>query len=381
MTEFPSDTAGERPAGEEPAAQSEAQSALTGFAAELAAAMKEVGEQAGPDEFDSRAILRRTARRRTSQVLGTAAAALAVVAGATAFAVQRGPTVAVAAQPSPVAVQSGPSTSSGPALGKTDPLVLSGHIGTQAAGGSPLGSTVYDVSAQETGAGGVTSLRMWRVQTTYSSGGTKYTLNVDMLGITSTAVFKKDAFGMDNDVIGTVNGHPAYSNRGLHSVDFWSGPLGYARVYTDDSPLGNVSMAEPNVTMLLGAAKAFVASPSDLPLPLRIAGVNIGEVWSAGFDQAPGSSSWTMRIMLTIDGRSYEIDANPGPAITPSATASATTGGEYPAMEMVNGIGISVSTYTGTHGSASAPTVSQLLARITSLGTDPSNWTTDVLAN
>jgi hypothetical protein len=45
----------------------------------------------------------------------------------------------------------------------------------------------------------------------------------------------------------------------------------------------------------------------------------------------------------------------------------------------VDGVGISVSTDSGTSGSPSAPTLSQVLAHITSLGTDPSGWTTDVI--
>jgi hypothetical protein len=85
-------------------------------------------------------------------------------------------------------------------------------------------------------------------------------------------------------------------------------------------------------------------------------------------------------IRLTIDGRSYEIDANPGPAVTPSATATETTGGESPVMETVDGVGISVSTDSGTSGSPSAPTLSQVLAHVTSLGTEQADWTTDVIA-
>jgi hypothetical protein len=164
------------------------------------------------------------------------------------------------------------------------------------------------------------------------------------------------------------------------SVLFWSGPQGYAEVYQVDKPLGNANLTY-NAALLLGAAKAFVGKVVDVPLPVRITGLDSAQVNYALITQAdPGTShGWTVAIRLTIDGRSYEIDANPGPVVTPSATASDTTGGEYPAMETVDGIGISVSTDSGTSGSPSAPTVSQVLAHVTSLGADPSAWTTDVV--
>jgi hypothetical protein len=227
VTEFPSDSAGERAADDEPAAEVE----FTGFDAELAAALKDLGEQVGPDEFDSRAILRRTARRKTSRVLASSAAVLAVVAGVTAFATQHGPAVAVTVQP-------GSSVSGSPAVENTDPLVLPGYFGAEPAGGSPIGSTVYQVNARMTAAGGVTSLRAQDVQTEYSSGGTEYTVDVGLTGITSLAVLNATEHGGDT-VVGTVAGHPAYYNRFLSSVIFWAGSQGYAQVYRLDGPLGN----------------------------------------------------------------------------------------------------------------------------------------------
>jgi hypothetical protein len=368
VTEFPSDSADGPAAGDRPAAGF----AFTGFDAELAAALKELGDQAGPDEFDSRAIRRRTARRKTARVLASSAAALAVVAGATAFAAQRGPAT-------DAVVQSSSSAPGGPAVNDTDPLVVPGHFGTGPQGASPLGSTVYQVNDRMTGIGGVTSLRAQDVQSEYAFGGTEYTVDVGMMGTDSLkAVTAEDPGG--ETVVGTVAGHPAYYDRFLKSVVFWSGPQGYAQVYRLLGPLGNAALADPDPAMLLGAAKAFDATPADLPLPLRITGLDSAQVTFATFSQAdPGSSSgWTMSIRLAIDGRSYEIDANPGPAVTPSATASDTTGGQYPAMETVDGIGISVSTDSGKSGSPSAPTLAQVLAHVTSLGTDPSGWTTDV---
>ena len=369
MTESPSESAGERAVGAEPAAES----GFTGFDAELATALKDLGKQVGPDEFDSRAILRRTARRRTSRVLASSAAALAVVAGATAFAAQHGPATDVAVQPG-----SSASNGNGPVAKDTDPLVLPGYFRATPAGGSALGSTVYQVNARVTGAGGVTSLRALDVQAEYSSGGTEYTVDVGMMGITSLATLNATEHA-DYTVVGTVAGHPAYYDHVLQSVVFWSGSQGYAQVYRLVRPLGDAALTDSDPTMLLGAAKAFHATPTDLPLPLRITGLDSAQVTFATFSQAPGSSAWTTSIRLAIDGRDYQIDANPGPAVTPSATATETTGGQFPVMETLNGVGISVSTDSGTSGSASAPTVAQVLAHITSLGTEPSNWTTDVI--
>ena len=362
MTEFPSDSADERAAGHELAAEVE----FTGFDAEIATAMKDLGEQVGPDEFDARAILRRTARRRTSGVLASAAAALIVVAGATAFATQHGPTVAVA-------VPASSSGSSNSAVEDTDPLILPGHIRTEPAGGSALGSTVYDLNARMTAFGGPATLRAQDMETAYSSGGTEYTVDFGIMGSRSLDGLPTIVRNADT-VVGTVAGHPAYYNRVLQAVIFWSGSQGYAQVYRVVSPLGNADVADPDPTMLLDAAKAFDATPIDMPLPLRITGLDSAQVTFASFDQAPGSSSWTMSIQLAMDGRTYVIDANAGPAATPSPTI-----GYPPAMETVDGVGISVSIISGSNGSPSAPTVSQVLAHVTSLGTDPSKWTTDVI--
>jgi hypothetical protein len=362
VTGFPSDSTGDRAVGDEPAAES----SFTGFDAELAAALKDLGARVGPDEFDARAIRRRTARRKTSLVLTSSAAALAVAAGVTALAAQHGPVTAGAPPASTIA-------SSSPAKG-ADPLVLPGYFRAESASGSPLGSSVYQVNARETGLGGAPTLRAQDVQSEYTSGGTQYTVDVGMMGTTSLNALNAEEHG-DDTVVGTVAGHPAYYNQLLQSVVFWSGSQGYAQVYRLVGPLGNAAVADPDPTMLLSAAKAFDATPSDLPLPLRITGLGSAQVNFATFSQAPGSSSWTMSIQLVIGGRTYEIDANPGPAVTPSAAPS----GEVPATERVGGVGISVSTISGTSDSPSALTDSQVLAHITSLGIDPTGWTTDVI--
>jgi hypothetical protein len=364
MTEFLSDpTGGQAAAGDEPAAGL----GFTGFDAELAAAMKHLGAQAGPEEFDSGAIRRRVGRRKTARALVSSVAAVAVVGGVTAFAAQHGPAAASGVVPA------SPNVSGNPAGHGTDPLVLPGYIGAQPAGVPPLSSAVYLVDSRLTGIGVSQD-----VQSAYSFGGTEYTMDVMMMGVKSLSELPSGELD-GYTAIGTVAGHTAYRTM-QPSVLFWSGPQGYAEVYQVDKPLGNANLTY-NAALLLGAAKAFVGKVVDVPLPVRITGLDSAQVNYALITQAdPGTShGWTVAIRLTIDGRSYEIDANPGPVVTPSATASDTTGGEYPAMETVDGIGISVSTDSGTSGSPSAPTVSQVLAHVTSLGADPSAWTTDVV--
>jgi hypothetical protein len=380
------DSAAERAVGGESAADLE----LTGFDAELAATLADFGERVRPREFDSRAILRRTARRKTSQLLGTAAAGLAVLAGAAVFATRVGPIAASDAAAS--------ATASQPAApGSADPLTLPGYFRTTPSGSTPFGHTAYGASsgfaAYPGSVAGDNALMVIQDPRAGSGpGGTEYDVSVDWVGGYIPDIAAMPFKGQFTQV-GTVNGHPAYLSAAEGVLAFWTGSArGYALVHAWNITQGLLMVKEP--TVLLNFARAFDTTSVAVPLPLRITGLDSAQVTSASLGQAdagsnseslmPGSAapdSWYAQIGLVIDGRTYYVTANPGSAITPQVTPKMGNGSSFvSAARTVDGLGVMVSTEAGDKGgSPSAPTVSQVLSHVTSLGTDPSGWTTDVI--
>ena len=386
MTEFPANSAGERAVGEgdEPAAKSD----FTGFDAELAAALKDLGEQVGPDEFDSRAMLRRTARRKTSQVLGTAAAGLAVVAGATVFAAHVGPIAAGNAAATATA-------SHVEAPGGTDPLTLPGYFRTAPSGSSPIGYSAYGATGSfmaYPGSAGGDFVNMLIRHSQAGSIGPEYSVSVGWRGGYAPNVTDIPHEGT-HTLVGTVNGHPAYYSADQRTLAFWTGSAqGYGLESGFFVTQSLTAITDPAV--LLYVAQAFDTASVAVPLPLRITGLDSARATSVNFGQAsPGASSpnpgpgfpsgsfWFVEIELQIDGRTYYVSANPGPAVTPPTTSieKMTGSGRVSATKTVDGLSIMVFTESAKSGSPSAPTVSQVLAHITSLGTEPSGWTTDVI--
>ena len=395
MTGFPADPAdpaGEPAVGEEPAAQFE----FTGFDADLAAALKDLGKQAGSDEFDSRAILRRTARRKTSQVLGTAVAGLAVVAGATVFATHAGPIAAANAAATATTTASSPLA---PGSGSADPLTVPGYFRTAPGGSTPVGYSAYGATSSLTAypgseGGNYVNMVFRDAQAGSGAGGTEYSVSVGWTGGYAPNVTDIPHEGA-HTLVGTVNGHPAYYSADRHSVAFWTGSAqGYGLV--SGWVVGQSLTLITDPAVLLYAARAFDTAPVAVPLPLRVSGLDdSAKAISASFSQAApgavsaslvqgsaGASSWYVEIGLQIDGRTYHITANPGPAVTPPTPSlvKLDEGSLVSATKTVDGLGIMVSTASTASGSPSAPTVAQVLAHITSLGTDPSGWTTNVIA-
>jgi hypothetical protein len=371
MTAYPADSAGERADDDEPAVEP----GLTGFDAELAAALKDLGEQAGTDEFDAHAILRRTARRRTSRVLISSATALAVVVGATAFAAQHGSATGNASPASP-------STSSAPAVNGTDPLILPGYLGTaDSKPGSPFTYSVYGAfgGATDYQPGVDSGIPEGRsAQDEFSYDGTEYTIDVGTTGIYDS-VPKEVSAGGQSTVVATIDGRPAYLSYFRNDLAFWTGPQGYALLAGFVGLMGNKGITNPAV--LIAAAKAFDATPVAVPLPLRITGLDSAQVSSASIGQRNLDSAypWSVLIDSVIDGRRYQINATPGLVTIPWAPGKRGTTGEVWATKMADGVGIAVTTVPAAGGSPSAPTVAQVLAHVTSLGTEPSKWTTAVI--
>jgi hypothetical protein len=338
-----------------------------GLGAELAAALSELGRQVRPREFDSHAILRRTARRRAGRVLAASAAGVAVVVGATAFAVRPGATPPPANAP----------LASASAADGSDPLTVPGYFraapnGGAANGFTQLGATTYAVANDH---GTPNNLQV--VQTDWTVDGVDQTAQVSWSGdTTQTEAPAKET----ETVVGVVNGRPAYYNAPNEELTFWTGSQGYATavIFLDST---NELSQSTTADELLNVAKSLVTAPAVVPMPLRVSGLDSATVIYAGMGSALAGQSepWTAELNFVIDGREYDITALPGPAVTPSPTGTFTTTGLISADKTVNGLGIDVSTSSGKEGSVSAPTAAQVLAHVTSLGVAPSGWTTSVM--
>jgi hypothetical protein len=342
--------------------------AFVGFDAELASALDDLGRRVRPREFDPDAILRSTARRRSARLLATSAAAVALVAGATAFAVRpgdvHGPT---AAQPT------APSTTTATG-GGTDPNVVPGLFRTTPVGGSANGFAQFGATTSSgmdlvTDGGGV---RGWLVETDWTADGVDLTGRVSWLGPAPQITPPKGA----GSVVGTVNGHPAYD--AYHQLTFWSGAQGYA---TADIFKDGVVDQSATSADLLELARSLDTTPAEVPMPIRIAGLDVADVTNAGIHgNGPGQGyPWGADIFIVVDGRSYQVDVVPGPANAPTPTGTQTTTGNVSAERTVDGLGITVTTGSGKQGSPQAPTPADVLAHITSLGSNPSDWTTNVI--
>jgi hypothetical protein len=338
-----------------------------GFDAELAAALEELGRQVRPHEFDSHTIQRRTARRRSTRVLAASAAGIAVVAGASAFAARAGAPAAPPAQT---------STASSQAAAGTDPLVAPGYFRTAPNGGAANGFTQFGGTTLLQNTFG-TSPEQRVVATDWTVDGNELTAQVNWYGKTPQTT---PPTGKSEAPVGTVNGRTAYYSAPNHDLTFWTGSQGYATVSI--VPSGATENSQPDNTSddLLSAARSLVPTPTKVPMPIRISGLDSATVNSAdmGWAGPVQTEPWLAFLVLLVDGTEYNISAAPGPAVTPSPAGTFTTG-QVSAEKTVDGVGIVVTTWTGKGGSPSAPTAAQVLADVTSLGVSPSGWTTDVL--
>lgn len=339
---------------------------LGAFDTELAMALDELGRRVQPHEFDPAAIQRRNARRRSYRMATASAAALAVAAaGVTAFATGAGGTPAL----------DGTQKAAGCTAAGTDPLTVPGVFrrtpaATEPTGFSQFGATTFTAIDRVDGAG---TMRV--AQTAWSVGGVAYTAEVTWPGQPETT----PPSGNDATVVGTVNGHPAYlSNMPQRQLTFWTGSQGYALLIifkhgeTDSSATASA---------LLNTAENLETTQVAVPLPVCVHGLDTATVTAAGMGSSVPDQKypWNAYLTLEIDGRSYTIDAIPGVAVTPTPTGGRDTTGVVAATETINGLGITVTTTAGTQGTAQAPTAAQILNHLTSLGTDPQDWTTNVL--
>ena len=345
----------------------------SGLEAELAAALEEVGRQVRPHEFDAHSILRHTARRRSARVLTSSAAGLAVIAGAAAFAADAhagntAPGASTSAATASNTLSSDPLTA--PATFRTVPN------GGAASGFTELGSTTQVGLSSVTGDPGAYGQE---VQTEWISHGVDMTAQVSWFQVADPQSVGTRTISRTD--VGTVNGHPAYvSDTPQRELSFWAGSQGYATLIIFAN---GVTDQSASVADLLNAARSVDPAPADVPMPIRVTGLPGVGVTDADMGWIGGghadSAAWALDLRVTVDGRSYDISATPGAAATPSPTGTETSTGLVTAAENADGLGLTVSTGTGKEGSANAPTAAQVLAHVTSLGADPSGWTTDVI--
>ena len=350
---------------------------LHGFDAELAAALGELGRQVRPHEFDPRAILRRTARRRAYRAVTASAAGLAVVAGVATFAAHPGG--APAANSTPTA------SASAPAVSGTDPLILPGYFRTAPGGGAANGFTELGGTTNSVVSGAGTGSEMQVAQTDWTVGGVEQSAEVLWFGDAPQTTIPT---GESGTVVGTVNGRPAYYNAPGQQVLFWTGAQrGYATATIFDDATGEPSQST-TAADLFAVARSLVTTPAAAPLPIRVTGLDSAKVTYAGmgWDAVPtrmksagNSAPWDAMLNLVIDGREYDITAAPGPIVTPSPTGTSNTTGLVWADKSIDGLGIEVETSSGKQGSPAAPTAAQVLEHISSLGLAPSGWTTSVI--
>lgn len=336
--------------------------ARDGFEAELASAIDALSLSVRPHEFDSREILRRTARRRSIRLFTASGAALTAVAGVTAFAISPG-----GIPPRPAARPAFASSAVG-----TDPLIVPGVFRAMPDGGTAIGFTEFGATNYAAVLGGSGSSK--GVATSWRVDGVELMAQISWFGDTPQTTLPVDA----GNVVGTVNGRPAYfSNVPQKQLTFWSGSQGYAAaiIFANGSVKQSVTAAE-----LLGVAKDLDTAPVAVPMPIRVSGLDPADVTGAQMGQDVfGENHWSAYLSLQIDGRAYQVGVIPGPAVAPTPTGTETATGLAVAAETVDGLGITVTTDSGKQGSPGAPTTAQVLAHFTSLGTDPAGWTTKVI--
>jgi hypothetical protein len=342
------------------------------FDAELASALEEIGGRALPHEFDSAAILRRTARGRSCRLLAGSATVLAVAVGAAVLAGGTGGgNPAAAAASGRYAASAAPATAVG-----TDPLVLPGVFRTLPDGRTAIGYTEYGATGFFGMSGVGTGGYLREVQSTWRSAGVEYAAQVTWFG--QSPVLEPGAYA--GSPVGTVNGRSAYlSDVPQRQLTFWTGSQGYATLIIFANGVTESSATSED---LLGTARSLSLESTAVPMPVRVSGLGSAVITGAGMGDALASNeggSWAASLTLEVDGRSYMIDVIPGVAVEPTPTGTETSTGVLAATRTVDGIGITVTTFTDKEGSADAPTVAQVLAHVTALGTDPSGWTTDVL--
>ena len=368
--------------------ESGAPAGLHGFDAELAAALNHLGRKVHPREFDSRAILRRTSRRRTYRALTASAAGLAVVAGVTAFAARPDTAASAAANPT--------SSASTAAVTGIDPLIVPGYFRTAPGGGAANGFTQFGGTTNAVVSGAGTDSELEVAQTDWTVGGVAQQAEVEWSGDTPQTTppiyTGGGGGGLPNSQpafvdVGKVNGRSAYYNGLGKQLVFWTGAQGYATATIFRDSTGEPSQST-TAADLLQVARSMVTTPAAAPMPIRVTGLDGAKVTYAGvgwiavpdrMKSAADDAPWSALLNIVIDGREYDISASPGPAVTPSPTGTFTSSGLVAATKMVNGLGLEVTTSSGKSGSPSAPTAAQVLAHVSSLGVAPSGWSTSVM--
>ena len=345
------------------------------FDAELSAALEEIGRRVRPREFDSQAILRRTARGRSCRLLAGSAAVLVMAGGVTASFTLGAGTAAALRQPAAAAAAAA-NGSSATAIGADDPLSVPGVFRTMPGGHSANGFTQFGATGNVAMTGVGTDGYSRAVIANWRTGGVSYSAQVSWFGQKPSTVLPEYA----GSVVGTVNGHSAYlGDIPQRRLTFWTGSQGYATalIFRNGVTENSATAGE-----LLAVARSLDVAPTPVPMPIQLSGLGSAVVISASVGNAlgsPATTSWGATMIVAMDGRSYMVGVSPGAATGPTPTGTETSTGPLAATRTVDGVGVTVTTDSGQEGSPDAPTVAQLLTHVTVLGADPSDWTTNVI--
>jgi hypothetical protein len=349
---------------------------LDPFDAELASALAEIGGRVRPREFDSRAILRRAARGRSCRLLAGSAAVLAVAGGVTASFTRGGGDAAPVA--AAVAASGGQRAPVSAVSAGLDPLTVPGVFRTMPGGHTANGFTQFGATGYVAMTGGGTSGYARSVMVSWNAGGVAYSAQVSWFGQQPATALPTYA----GTAVSTVNGRTAYlSDIPQRQLTFWTGSQGYA---TEIIFANGITDASATADELLDVARSLDVTPTAVPMPVQIrqSGLESAEVVSVGVGNAFPSgptAAWYATMTVETEGRDYLVSVVPGVAASPTPTGTEASTGELVATRTVNGLGITVTTDTDEKGSLDAPTVAQILAHVTALSADPSDWTTNVV--
>ena len=310
---------------------------------------------------EGRRLVRRRARRRVAG----AVTGLAAVCLAAAFLPSDRPTTTVPATPS----QSPTATATTPATG-SDPLLQSAAFGWL----PPQDTSVfYEHNPLE---------RQHPYGENDSASSATFDYEVDLFTDEEPGVSLEGHIGSMTR-IGPINGHEAYESTR-------TGDMGLTKVYVEvilQSPSGQwISLETNNLSeqVAVRIARSLVFAPVQRPLPIRLSGPLAASSASAAAQLMLGQGSLRQALVNVAVSKGVIAQI----AVTPGG--GATQSGPVTASENVNGLHISLTlNKNGDQGSsfADVPAGSEAkplgsatayLAYITSLGSDPADWSTGV---
>ena len=307
-------------------------------------------------------------RRRLIRAYTTLAAGLVVVLVGTLIPLHGGgsptatPATGSARQTSPAPT---------PVGNGTDPLTLSGTFGWLPANAQNVGYSLHSGQLQAVARGAETdptnptsTAMIWL--TVYPAGTTpslgKFADGSTQLRVNAPDVNGHTAYWVTEAANDPTNGGDTYL-RWQDADGQWGELLGYY--------LGNDDVT----TTMLRIAAGVDLAPHSVPLPLQISGMPSSATTIEADLNRPSLNDggpWDVYLALSVDGTTVEISVAPTSAQADSALEQGTP---KPQCKQQDGLTGCVVVTADAVGSAS-----NVLKHLTLLGTDPADWTSNVIA-